>query len=109
MDHFPDDAKPCQDTISSGEEDSVKANTDKSPAQLEEELGRFFEPLRKKPLKKLSDEDIHKISHLLGAVNESWGNFPRLYIVLRVIDCVGDLDLFIEKGMTDLWFPFTVP
>ncbi|OAL48386.1 hypothetical protein IQ07DRAFT_633349 [Pyrenochaeta sp. DS3sAY3a] len=37
----------------------------------------------------------------------SWSRVPRLYTILRLIDRLDRLDMFIQIGITDIWFPFT--
>src|SRR5260370_558805 len=33
----------------------------------------------------------------------------RDYIVLKTIDRLGDIEAFVVQGITDKWFPFTIP
>jgi serine/threonine protein kinase len=54
-----------------------------------------------------TDSEIRQVSLLLVQVNPQWSKVPRIYIVLRTIDCLDLLDTFIDIGVSDHWFPFT--
>ena len=54
-----------------------------------------------------SDSDIFRISGLLKHLNPQWAKCPRIYIILRTIDCLNHLDDFIDLGFSDHWFPVT--
>ena len=55
-----------------------------------------------------SDRDIYEIScSLKFADQHDWADAPRLYIVLRTIGQLNVLDILLEEGINDIWFPFT--
>ncbi|KAJ4286509.1 hypothetical protein N0V90_013209 [Kalmusia sp. IMI 367209] len=54
-----------------------------------------------------TEAHIQQVSRLLGQVNLQWSKVPRLYIVLRIIDCLTVIDTFIDFGYSDHWLPFT--
>jgi tetratricopeptide (TPR) repeat protein len=53
------------------------------------------------------DSEIQRVSLLLSQVNLQWSKVPRIYMILRIIDCLALLDTFIDLGVSDYWFPFT--
>ena len=69
-------------------------------------LGDFFTNDNQKQ-RTYTDSDIQHISLLLNQVSLPWSKVPRTYIVLRSIGCLELLDIFIDLGVSDLWFPFT--
>jgi hypothetical protein len=75
---------------------------------VKQKLGDFF-PIREENLHaNYSDNDIQQISDLLRTLGrQSWSTVPRIYIVLRLINQLQLLDMFIDQGITDIWFPFT--
>jgi Protein kinase domain len=75
---------------------------------IEQKLGDFF-PGRKDNLQaSYSDKEIQQISDLLRTLGrQSWSTVPRIYIILRLINELPLLDVFIDQGITDIWFPFT--
>lgn len=81
-----------------------------SPSYIPEKpfnLSDFFSN-QGEPRTVYSDLDIHEISHYLKLTNEKrWSGAPRLYIVLRTIDQLNLLNILLDEGITDLWFPFT--
>ncbi|KAI9732133.1 MAG: hypothetical protein M1834_004229 [Cirrosporium novae-zelandiae] len=55
-----------------------------------------------------SDVGIQRIANQLRETGkESWGHVPRIYIVLRAIDKLEYMQMFVDNGITDLWFPFS--
>jgi TolA-binding protein/tRNA A-37 threonylcarbamoyl transferase component Bud32 len=54
-----------------------------------------------------TDAQIQQITRLLRQINLQWSKVPRLYIVLRTIDCLTVIDTFIDAGCSDHWLPFT--
>jgi hypothetical protein len=57
---------------------------------------------------KFSDNDIQYAMDLLKVVSPQWSKVPRLYVVLKTIDRLGDIEAFVVQGITDKWFPFTI-
>jgi tetratricopeptide (TPR) repeat protein len=55
-----------------------------------------------------TDSEIQQVSRLLSQINLKWSKVPRTYMVLRTIGCLDVLDTFIDLGVSDHWFPFTV-
>jgi hypothetical protein len=54
-----------------------------------------------------TDAEFNQIStYLKNTGQPDWSQVPRLYTVLRLIDGLDVLEIFIEQGITDLWFPF---
>lgn len=45
-------------------------------------------------------------TYLKNTGQPDWRKILRLYTVLRLIDQLGMLDVFIQQGITDIWFPF---
>ena len=71
---------------------------------LTDHLSNFF-PAGSHSRGPYSDSDIFRISSLLKHLNPRWAKVPRIYIVLRTIDCLNHLDDFINVGFSDHWFP----
>jgi hypothetical protein len=75
---------------------------------VEQKLSDFFSTGEEKRQANYSDKEIQQISDLLGAVGrQQWSTVPRVYIVLRHINQLELLDMFIDQGITDIWLPFT--
>jgi hypothetical protein len=75
---------------------------------VEQKLGDFFSAQEENGQASYSDIQIHEISGLLRTLGrQSWSTVPRVYIVLRLVNQLQLLDMFIEQGITDIWFPFT--
>lgn len=51
-------------------------------------------------------EIIQIATYLKNTGQPDWGLVPRLYTVLRLIDGLDLLDVFVQQGITDIWFPF---
>lgn len=74
----------------------------------EQRLGKYFRSPNANLRTRFSEFELQDISNLLRELGYiSWSREPRLYIVLRVIEQLQLLDSFIDRGITDLWFPFT--
>lgn len=57
---------------------------------------------------KYTDAEFGDIaSYLRNTGHESWSKVPRIYTVLRLVDQVDLIDAFLQRGMTDIWFPFS--
>ncbi|OCL04836.1 kinase-like protein, partial [Glonium stellatum] len=60
-----------------------------------------------------SETDLRSISDILRCTGkEQWSRIPRIYSVLRLIDKLPAIELFLAQGITDVWFPFnhsTIP
>ena len=78
----------------------------KTAAGLTDHLINFF-PTGSHSRGPYSDSEISRISSLLKHLNPQWAKVPRIYIVLRTIDCLNHLDDFINLGFSDHWFPVT--
>ena len=58
--------------------------------------------------KRFSETSLRDISAILRqSGQESWSRVPRIYTVLRIIDRLPAIDLFLTEGLSDLWFPFS--
>jgi hypothetical protein len=76
----------------------------KVPRSIDERLGVFFADNR---TGHFTDADLAQISFLLQHSNRaSYSRVPRLYTVLRIINQLNVLDGLIERGVTDVSFPF---
>lgn len=59
------------------------------------------------PTTPYTDMDFQRISaYLCASKQESWSTVPRLFTVLTLIDCTDALNIFMQNGMSDMWFPF---
>ncbi|KAL1862575.1 Hsp70 chaperone [Diaporthe australafricana] len=47
------------------------------------------------------------VSYLRNTEHESWTKAPRIYTVLRLIGKVDLVDAFLQRDITDIWFPFS--
>jgi molecular chaperone DnaK (HSP70) len=57
----------------------------------------------------LTDTELLQISTYLRNTGQlSWSTVPRLYVVLRLLDQLEMIDIFIQQGITDIWFPFSL-
>ncbi|KAJ4303252.1 hypothetical protein N0V90_002145 [Kalmusia sp. IMI 367209] len=55
-----------------------------------------------------TDTEFIQIStYLRNTGQPDWSKIPRLYTVLRLINQLDMLDVFIQQGITDIWFPFS--
>ena len=58
-------------------------------------------------LEPFSETDLRNISDILRCSGrEQWSRIPRIYSILRLIDQLPAIDLFLAQGITDVWFPF---
>lgn len=58
--------------------------------------------------KAFSESDLWGISESLRRTGkEAWSRVPRIYSVLRVINQLQVIDVFISQGISDVWIPFT--
>jgi serine/threonine protein kinase len=58
--------------------------------------------------KPLTEIDIRGIADVLHRIrNESWSRIPRIYSVLRIINQLPLIDIFVTQGISDIWFPFS--
>lgn len=58
--------------------------------------------------KPLTEADIRGIADVLHRIgNESWSRIPRIYSVLRIINQLPLIDIFVAQGISDIWFPFS--
>ncbi|KAI9821204.1 MAG: hypothetical protein M1827_003938 [Pycnora praestabilis] len=60
----------------------------------------------------IPDETFEEISRLLIHVEHhlqksGWSDRPRTYAVLRMIDCIHAMPIFIASGLNDMSFPYT--
>src|SRR5271156_5350387 len=70
----------------------------------EKGLECYFSP----PRSKYIDDDFERITLLLGQCPalQRYSNVPRLYTLLRRINCLGDLDYLLDQGFSDRSLPF---
>jgi len=55
-----------------------------------------------------TDADFNRMSaYLRNTGSVAWSTAPRLYTVLRVIDQLDAMEVFLRQGINDMWFPFT--
>ena len=74
---------------------------------IDKRLSAFFAPSNGEYLQSFTDHNFQQISNLLkGTGRTPCSTVPRLYVVLRTIDCLHVLDTLIDQGITDIWFPF---
>ena len=78
----------------------------KTTSALTDHLSNFF-PAGSHSRGPYCDSDIFRISSLLKHLDPRWAKVPRIYIVLRTIDCLNHLDDCINLGLSDHFFPFT--
>ncbi|KAF2188762.1 kinase-like protein [Zopfia rhizophila CBS 207.26] len=67
------------------------------------ELEPYFSPYKTK----YTDEDFERIASLLRTKSSRYNSTPRLYTLLRRLDCLSDLDRFLQKGLSDHSLPFS--
>ncbi|PVH99328.1 hypothetical protein DM02DRAFT_435918 [Periconia macrospinosa] len=84
------------------------------PPDLEASLlQRWFlvSPPGKSALKEhkcFSEIDLRDISDVLRRVGQgAWSRIPRIYVVLRLLDRLDVIDLFLAQAISDIYFPFT--
>lgn len=54
-----------------------------------------------------TDTELVQIStYLKNTGQPDWSKVPRLYAILRLINELEMLDVFIQQGITDIWIPF---
>ncbi|KAK7915042.1 heat shock protein SSB [Apiospora marii] len=59
------------------------------------------------PTTPYTDMDFERIStYLRASKQEGWSTVPRLFTVLTLINCTDALNIFMQNGMSDMWFPF---
>ena len=68
---------------------------------------REYFPKGKESRAPYSDSEIYDISSLLKHSNPRWSKVPRTYIILRTIGRLDLLDVFVDLGFSDYWFPVT--
>ncbi|KAL1856390.1 hypothetical protein Daus18300_010762 [Diaporthe australafricana] len=55
-----------------------------------------------------TDAELEDIAaYLRNTGHEDWSTVPRIYVVLRTIGHVELIEHFFQRGMTDIWFPFS--
>jgi len=55
-----------------------------------------------------TDVDFERVSHYLdGTKQRTWAVVPRIYTVLRLISQLDKIEVFLQQGLSDMWFPFT--
>lgn len=87
-----------------------RRSTETNPAaseRMESKLSESFTPCRMPPAA-YTDPELQRISELLKNMGRpAWASIPRIYTVLRTIGQLEHLDVFIQQGITDIWFPFS--
>ncbi|KAH7350389.1 kinase-like domain-containing protein [Pyrenochaeta sp. MPI-SDFR-AT-0127] len=66
------------------------------------ELGTFFQA---DGARHYTDADINQVALLLLTIKDAWAQVPRLYMILRIIECEHLLDDFIAASINDYWLP----
>ena len=115
-DHKIGDRTPASKNEAPG---NWQSTSEPSPGQTSSIIGRSVTPktaqqglssLFTTPLNSshtYTDGEIIQIStYLRNTGQPDWSLVPRLYTVLRLIDGLDMLDIFIQQGITDIWFPF---
>lgn len=60
------------------------------------------------PRKQFSESELRSISDILRRTGkESWSRIPRIYSVLRTINQLEAIEVFLSQGLSDVGFPFT--
>lgn len=78
-----------------------------NPAQSDPSFAELFSPSESSMLT-YTDQDFLRISTYLRNVGQAtWSNIPRIYTVLRLINQLDLIDLFVDQGITDIWLPFS--
>lgn len=58
--------------------------------------------------KRFSETDLRGISDVLQRVGRgTWSRIPRIFTVLRLLDRLDVIDLFLAQAISDVYFPFT--
>ncbi|KAH7349043.1 hypothetical protein BKA66DRAFT_295311 [Pyrenochaeta sp. MPI-SDFR-AT-0127] len=58
--------------------------------------------------KRFSETDLRGISDVLQRVGRgTWSRIPRIFTVLRLLDRLDEIDLFLAQAISDVYFPFT--
>ncbi|KAF2838773.1 kinase-like protein [Patellaria atrata CBS 101060] len=83
-----------------------------APEDVDEALLAWFAPsggpFSLEAYKPFGEKDLRNISSILARNGrEAWSRIPRIYTVLRVINQLAAIDKFLEKGVTDVSFPFS--
>jgi len=87
--------------------DSLPPDT---PGPGEKGMSELFSKSKGKEHSVYTDAEFIQIStYLRNTGRPSWSNVPRLYTVFRLIGQLPMLDAFVDQGITDIWFPFTLP
>jgi heat shock protein 1/8 len=77
-----------------------------TPRTSERGLGAMFDKSAESD-HAYTDAEFNQVStYLKNTGQPDWSQVPRLYTVLRLIDGLDVLEVFIEQGITDIWFPF---
>lgn len=79
-----------------------------APLERQSSLGDYFS-VEETPRTSYTDTELVEIARLLRETKrERWSHIPRIYTVLRLIGQLSAIELFLDEGLNDLWFPFTV-
>ncbi|KAF2822391.1 kinase-like protein [Ophiobolus disseminans] len=70
---------------------------------IEAQLSSYFDASQ--PRDKFEDSDINEIARLLALSGNIARECPRIYIVLRTVGHLEQLDKLLSKGFADEWFP----
>ncbi len=80
-------------------------------AKLDEAMRAWFPPeqsTRLKERKPFTETEFRGISDILRrSGQQSWSRIPRIYAVLRIINQLDTIDIFVSCEITDVSFPFT--
>ena len=108
----------AQDSPDPTNQPLIKDRTSSVPDPLEESLEKMVIRIQGRTLEEYfpsgdapriySDSDLQNISKLLKSGGRySWSEVPRIYTVLRIIGEHQAIELFLDQGITDIWFPFS--
>ncbi|KAF5011158.1 hypothetical protein FDECE_2722 [Fusarium decemcellulare] len=77
------------------------------PASEDQTLESLFSQTDGITPEPFSDAQFERISTFLRNKGDtSWSTVPRLYTVLRLINQLDAMEIFMAQGITDIWFPF---
>jgi len=109
----------AQDSPDPTNQPLIKDSTSSVPEPLEESLDKMVIRIQGRTLEEYfppgdapriySDSDLQNISKLLKSGGRySWSEAPRIYTVLRIIGELQAIEIFLDQGIADIWFPFSL-
>ena len=101
-----DEEPPSIEPVAASEVSATQQG--RPPRHDSDSLEDLFARARGPTPEPFTDAQFERVSTFLqNTGNAPWGHVPRLYTVLRLIDQVDTMGLFLAQGMNDIWFPFT--